>query len=238
MAKRFDLYEESDLIEVAHLRRIAAIYWTLPVNGARANAFSNDVSAAAAISFTVFKQREQVERFVAWSQFEIAGEVALEFDNYKGLQPKERERLDRFIADARLWADAVIFVNHHALAQWRPNHVLDSILKLNGLTVLAIMPPSELVDHFRWNRHWKKHAAARSAARRAKSPYQPMFTRQQSEDYHSYMGQRIAQWSDWQALTPQQKMERLRGDHLKTISGLRFEIEHVKNLEAGLLKGR
>lgn len=226
LTQHYDLYEETDAIEVAGVYSVGAIYWTFPAEGGRGNGFAESVTDAEAISYTIARQREQVAKLVSWTGYEITGEIALQFDHYLGLDARDRMRLDQFSKEP---FDALVIVNHYSLDRWRPNQVLNRML--DGSTVLRIMPPSDMNDHFIWNRHWKKQRQARAKARRDKTRYHPIFKAEVVVDYHAYMTRRISTRPDWSSLSLQQKMDWLRGNGLMTISGLKFDVEHVRDFE-------
>lgn len=219
-----DVFEEMDIAEVGDVHTLGAIYWSFPADGRQG--FEADISAAAASSYTVESQRGQVAKFAAWSGLEVVNEVALQFDLSLGLDDQQRGRLTEFLA---LKHDASVIVAHDALNRWRPNKTLEMILR--GVTTFRVYPPSELIDHFIWNRHWKRQSAARAAARRTRNPYRPIFDGKQTAAYRAYLAKRIERWPDWESLTRQEKAERLTSVGLRTISGLRFTVERIRDFE-------
>lgn len=219
-----DVFEEMDIAEVGGVQTVGAVYWSFPSDNRKG--FEADINAAAASSYTVESQREQVAKFAAWSGFEVINEVALQFDPTLGLDDKQRGRLTEFLAQEH---DASVIVAHDALNRWRPNKTLEMMLR--GVRTFRVYPPSELVDHFIWNRHWKRQSAARAAVRRTRHPYRPIFDGKQTAAYRAYLAKRIERWPDWESLTRQEKAERLTSIGIRTISGLRFTVERIRDFE-------
>lgn len=222
-----DVFEENDIGDIGGVRRIGAIYWSFPADGRPG--LSDDIRVASALSYTVARQREQVAKLAAWTGFEVAAEVAVQFDLSLGLEANERARLAQFLEQD---FDAAVIVGHDAFTGWRPNKILEALLR--SVKTLRVYPPSDLNEHFIWNRHWKKQSAARAAARRSRTRYQPSFDAKRTAAYRAYMAKRIERWPDWNELTLQQKAERLSGSEVKTISGLRFNVERVRDFEQGM----
>lgn len=226
MPQIIDVFEERDISEVGDVRSVGAVYWSFPAEARRE--LCEEISVAAASSYTVERQREQIAKLVSWCRFEVRDEVALQFDPWLGLADDERVRLTRFLNGD---FDAVVIVAHDALNRWRPNKTLETMLR--SVKTLRVYPPSDLVDHFIWNRHWKKQSAARAAVRRTRNAYRPIFDGKQTAAYRAYLAKRIERWPDWESLTRQEKAERLTSVGVKTISGLRFTVERIRDLEDG-----
>ncbi|KJV37679.1 hypothetical protein [Brevundimonas sp. KM4] len=231
MPQIVEVFEEMDIAEVSDVRTVGAVYWSFPA--AQRQGLCDDINLAAASSYTVERQREQIAKLATWCCFEVRCEVAVQFDPWLGLSDDERGRLARFLQGD---FDAAVIVAHDALNRWRPNKGLETLLR--STRTLRVYPPSDLVDHFIWNRHWKQQSTARAAARRARTRYRPILDGKQTAAYRAYVQKRIERWPDWESLTRQQRAERLTSVGVRTITGLRFNVERLRDFEESLGFGR
>jgi len=72
-----------DIAEVGDVRTVGAVYWSFPAE--ERQGLCSDIAVAAASSYTVERQREQIAKLANWCRFEVRCEVALQFDPWLGL---------------------------------------------------------------------------------------------------------------------------------------------------------
>lgn len=234
MAEADDIFDENDIADWRQefLTAIYPVYWTFPAPDR--DDLPLDQWAAFEASHTVARQRVEAKRIAAAIQTEIGDELAIQFDYNLDLSNETRASLIAFVERANLnESGAVAMVYFPILDGWRRNKVFEQMLgRANRL--LRLNPPSELTQHFLINRHWDRQAKARAAARRAREPYQARFTVTQISNYYDYMTNRIAEFKVWSDMTLEQKAKLLVSYNLKTISGLKFNVERMRDFEEGL----
>lgn len=238
MAETADIFDENDIADWRQefLTAIYPVYWTFPAPDR--GDLPLDQWEAFVASHTVARQRMETKRIAAAIQTEIGDELAIQFDYKLNLSKETRASLIAFVERANLNdSGAVAMVYFPILDGWRRNKVFEQLLgRANRL--LRLNPPSELTQHFLINRHWDRQAKARAAARRAREPYQARFTATQIANYYDYMASRIEGFAGWSGMTVERKVQLLVSQNLKTISGLKFDVERVRDFEEGLAKRR
>ena len=209
------------------------IYWTLPSPGR--TALPNLIEEAARASFTIKYQRQLVSAVATGIGLKPLTECALQFSS----RLEWTDGLDEVLANALARSDedtVLISVDFQAFG-WRTHHALRHRLRGTGLQDIRVAAGINLdvADHFALNRHWdERHRQLRKERRTGlKSPrYQP--DRQRLDQFHDYMRRRIENIDDWQDWSLAKKAEALNARALWTVSGLRWNTELVRDLEAAL----
>ncbi|MBL0947576.1 hypothetical protein [Brevundimonas sp.] len=209
------------------------IYWTLPAPGRLA--LPTPIDEAATASFTIKRQRHLVSAVATRIGLKPLAECALQFST----SLEWTEELDEVLADALARSDedtVLISVDFQAFG-WRTHHALRHRLRGAGLQDIRVSAGMDLdvADHFALNRHWdERHRQLRKERRTGlKSPrFQP--DRQRLDQFHEYMRRRIENIDEWQDWSLAKKAEALNARALWTVSGLRWNVELVRDLEAAL----
>lgn len=210
------------------------IYWTLPASNR--SRIPSSIEDAARSSFTIQSQRRLVSAVATEMRLELLGECALQFSS----DLEWTARLDDELKDALALSNddtVLVSVDFQAFG-WRTHHALRQRLRGTGLQDIRISAGMavDLADHFSLNRHWdQRHAAMRKERRKgAKSRrFQP--DRQRLAQFHAYMRRRIDDIEEWDDWSLAKKAEALNARALWTVSGLRWNAELVRDLEASIL---
>jgi hypothetical protein len=218
------------------------VYWTFPAPGRYGLPSAAD--EAAKVSFTIDEQRRRTQRQARLWGLECAGEHAIQF-NEPDLSDEDRARLYDIETACERGDTLVVVTKFTQSHNWRPNTLLDAILRNTGAPVVEIEPSGAVIDHFSLNRHWeecrRQIERARRAAKAASAAGQDTrlfksgrINKVVADRFYEYLSARLNDIRDLDARSDTQVADRLNALKLYTLRGHRWDADAVRGLRRTL----
>lgn len=235
-AKTLYIRTASDIDDVAQellADSFIGVYWTFPAVGREE--LAEGIGSAILASYTIKRQREAILEVAHQLKLKCLGECALQFTPKFDWNPSVRDSFEQTIALADQMT-AVISVEFQAGGRWRPNRTLDYHLNSRNWWQVRISPYADVIEHFSLNRHWDQQRARQRRQRRdpERKAVKVQVSRQRLEQFHRYMRLRICDIEGWPDWSLKEKATALNARGLRTVTGLRWNAELVRDLEEAL----
>lgn len=209
------------------------VYWTFPAVGREE--LAEGIGNAVLASYTIKRQREAILEVADQLGLKCLAECALQFQPQFGLDAKMRDTFYETIALADAMT-AVMSVEFQDGGRWRPNPTLDHRLNAGACWQVRISPYADVIEHFSLNRHWDQQRARQRRQRRdtERKVSKVHVSRQRLDQFHRYMRLRIVDIEDWRDWSLKEKANALNARGLRTVTGLLWNVELVRDLEGVL----